>query len=273
MPAKEKFCMSGTPVATPDTQRAESRRRILLALAQVGVILLGVVVLAAAALLVMLAQFSHDRDEAMMWTVGTAVVAVAAIAGLVWLFIWLNRKRKGVGVATIAGTPGPVGPVDVPSDPSIQSALQLLRIALAAILLVGLGGLALRFMGGRPPIGLLVVSLMMFGAYVAPYAWALLRIAERFDESGVSIAHAYAWASLLMSFRWLAMFMRYTVEFRQVLVVSALNLLLDALVIYCCIRLWRAVRKDIFVVFLVGALIYRVVLDFVAPMFYSRIRF
>jgi hypothetical protein len=208
-----------------------------------------------------------------MWTVGTAVVGLAAIAGLVWLFIWLNRKRKSGGAASIAGTASSGVSVNVQSDPAIQSAWQLLRIALVAILLVGLGGLALRFMGGRPPIGLLVVSLIMLGAYVAPYALALLRLADRFDEWGVNIAHAYAWASLLMSFRWLAMFMRYTVEFRQVLVFSVLNLLLDVLVIYCGVRLWRAVRKDLFVALLVGALIYRAVLDLFGPTLYSRMAF
>jgi hypothetical protein len=255
------------------TTRAGSPRRVVLALAQVGVALLGLVVVAAAGLLMLLAQLSHNREEATLWTAGAAVGGVAALAGLVWLFVYLNRRRKAVGSVS-ANLPDAIEERTI-ADPNLatQSSLQLLRIALIAILVLGLGGLVLRFMGGRPPARILVISLVMAGAYIAPYVFALLRISERFDSLGVTLAHAFAWISVVMSFRMFAMFVRYTAEYRQVLVLSALNLLLDALVIYCGIRLWRATRAEVFVALLVGALIYRAVLDMLAPMVYSRIAF
>ena len=256
------------------TTRAGSPRRVALALAQVGVVILGLVVVAAAGLLMLLAQLSHNREEAMLWTAGAAVGGVAALAGLVWLFVYLNRKRKAVGGVSANVLDAMQERTIADPDLAAQSSLQLLRIALIAILVLGLGGLVLRFMGGRPPARILVISLVMAGAYIAPYVFALFRISERFDAWGVTLAHAFAWVSvLMMSFRMFTMFVRYTAEFRQVLVLSALNLLLDALVIYCGIRLWRATRAEIFVALLVGALIYRAVLDMLAPMVYSRIAF
>jgi hypothetical protein len=262
--------MQTTP--QPLQPRRGSNRRLLLALAQAGVILLGVAVLAAAALVMLLAQLSYNRDEAMIWTVGAAVTGVAALAGLTWLFIYLNRKRRNAGSAEPKSATAQEMLADA-DFPALQSTVQLLRIALIAILVLGLGGLVLRFMGGPPPVRLLVVSLVMFGLYVAPYAYSLLRIAGRYEEWGVALAHGFAWASLLMGLRLFVTFMRYTAEFRQVLVVSVLNLVLDVLVIYCGIRLWRAVRGEIFVALLVGALIYRVILDLLTPILYSRMAF
>jgi hypothetical protein len=54
------------------------------------------------------------------------------------------------------------------------------------------------------------------------------------------------------------------------LIVSAINLLLDIAVIYAGVRLWRAVRAELFIAFIVGALVYRALVDFVAPMLYIR---
>ncbi len=252
------------PPPPPLATKPDSGRRVLIAGAQAGVILLSLVVLFAGACFGILFQFNSNRTEANAATAITAAITLLVLFGLVRLFIFLNRRRKNA-----VATPTAVR-LDVDHDGSMQSTLQVLRIALMAILLVGIGGIAMRFAAGRPPVGIIVISLVMFGVYVAPYVFALLRIYERFDETGVCLAHAYAWASIVMSLRWITFIGSSAPGLRQWLIVSAINLLLDIAVIYAGVRLWRAVRAELFIAFIVGALVYRALVDFVAPMLYIR---